>query len=61
MLKKTYPYYLANKAVRPNRSLEVTDKFTGKIVTRVAMADTAAIKKAIGAGNRMNRCLMFEV
>jgi acyl-CoA reductase-like NAD-dependent aldehyde dehydrogenase len=46
MLKETYPYYLASKAVFANTDLEVTDKYTGKIATRVAMAD----KKAIDAG-----------
>ncbi|MDZ4657408.1 MAG: aldehyde dehydrogenase family protein [Bythopirellula sp.] len=44
-----YPYYLANKAEQPNADLEVTDKYTGKVVTRVAMADAEAIDKAIAA------------
>jgi acyl-CoA reductase-like NAD-dependent aldehyde dehydrogenase len=57
MLKKTYPYYLANKAERPNRDLEVTDKYTGEVVTRVAMADAAAIKKAIGAASRAEKAM----
>jgi len=48
MLKKTYPYYLANVAVAANTDLEVTDKFSGEVATRVAMADAAAIDKAIG-------------
>jgi len=47
MLKKTYPYYLANVAVAANTDLEVTDKFSGEVATRVAMADAAAIE-----GNR---------
>lgn len=49
MLKKEYPYYLANKPVTPNTDLEVTDKYSGEVVTRVAMADTAAIDRAIAA------------
>jgi acyl-CoA reductase-like NAD-dependent aldehyde dehydrogenase len=48
MLKKTYPYYLANVAVAANTDLEVTDKFSGEVATRVAMADAQAIDAAIG-------------
>jgi acyl-CoA reductase-like NAD-dependent aldehyde dehydrogenase len=44
-----YPYYLTNKAEQPNTDLEVTDKFTGKVVTRVALADAKAIDSAIDA------------
>ncbi len=47
MLKKEYPFYLANRPVMPNTDLEVTDKFTHKVVTRVAMADEEAIDQAI--------------
>ncbi|WP_118182138.1 aldehyde dehydrogenase family protein [Paraburkholderia phosphatilytica] len=49
MLKKTYPYYLANEPVAANTDLEVTDKFSGEVATRVALADAAAIDKAIAA------------
>jgi len=48
MLKKTYPYYLANVAIAANTDLEVTDKFSGEVATRVAMADAKAIDEAIG-------------
>jgi acyl-CoA reductase-like NAD-dependent aldehyde dehydrogenase len=48
MLRKTYPYYIANRAERPNRKLEVTDKYTGKVAARVALADNKAISRAIG-------------
>lgn len=48
MLQKNYPYYLANKPLMPNTDLAVTDKFSGEVVTRVAVADAAAIDKAIG-------------
>ena len=44
-----YPYYLANKAEQPNADLEVTDKYTGKVVTRVAIADAKAIDHGIAA------------
>lgn len=47
MLKPSYPYYLGNQAVAPNQDLVVTDKLTGEIATRVAMADAAAIDRAI--------------
>jgi acyl-CoA reductase-like NAD-dependent aldehyde dehydrogenase len=47
MLKDTYPLYLNNKAVQPNTDLAVTDKFTGEIAFRVALADAATIDQAI--------------
>jgi acyl-CoA reductase-like NAD-dependent aldehyde dehydrogenase len=49
MLKPTYPYYLANEPVAANTDLEVTDKYSGEVATRVALADAAAIDAAIGA------------
>ena len=49
MLKDAYPYYLANEAVYANTDLDVTDKFSGKVATRVAMADAATIDQAIAA------------
>ena len=49
MLQESYPYYLANRAESPNTDLEVTDKYTGKVATRVAMADAATIDRAIAA------------
>ncbi|MEM8945194.1 MAG: aldehyde dehydrogenase family protein [Planctomycetota bacterium] len=49
MLRESYPYYLANQAMSPNADLEVTDKYTGEVATRVAMADAATIDQAIGA------------
>ncbi|MEO7014557.1 MAG: aldehyde dehydrogenase family protein [Dokdonella sp.] len=49
MLKSSYPYYLANKACQPNTDLEVTDKFTGEVATRVALADAKAIDAGIAA------------
>ncbi len=49
MLREQYPYYLANEAHQPNADLEVTDKYTGLVATRVAMADPAAIDAGIAA------------
>jgi acyl-CoA reductase-like NAD-dependent aldehyde dehydrogenase len=57
MLKKTYPYYLAGRAVAANTDLEVTDKYTGKLACRVAMADTRAIDKAIAAAMKSQDAL----
>lgn len=47
MLKDKYPYYLANDAVFANTDLEVTDKYSGEVATRVAMADAKTIDEAI--------------
>jgi acyl-CoA reductase-like NAD-dependent aldehyde dehydrogenase len=49
MLAKSYPYYLANKPREPNTDLEVRDKFSGKVATRIALADAKTIDKAIAA------------
>ncbi len=49
MLKPNYPYYLANQPVQPNADLEVTDKYSGAVVTRVALADEKAIDQAIAS------------
>ena len=48
-LRATYPLYVANKAEQPNTDLAVTDKFTGAVATRVAMADASTIDRAIAA------------
>ncbi|BCX46362.1 dehydrogenase [Haloferula helveola] len=49
MLEPSYPYYLANRPERPNKDLEVADKFTGEVATKVALADREAIDQAIAA------------
>jgi len=49
MLKKTYPYYLANEPIAANADLAVTDKYTGEVTTRVALADAVTIDQAIAA------------
>ena len=40
---------LANEPVAANADLEVTNKYTGEVATRVAVADHDAIDRAIGA------------
>ena len=49
MLAKSYPYYLANKAIYANQDLVVYDKYSGDEATRVALADATIIDKAISA------------
>lgn len=49
ILMKTIPYYLASRPVQANADLPVTDKFTGEIVARVALADRAVLDRAIAA------------
>ena len=46
-IKENWPYYIANKPCEPNHDLEVTDKFTGDVAARVALADTKAIEEGI--------------
>ena len=47
-LDASYPFYVGNLAESPNQDLEVIDKFTGEVATRVALADDATIDRAIG-------------
>ena len=48
-VRSRYPYYLANRPVEVAATLPVTDKFSGEEVTRVALADAAAIDRGIAA------------
>ena len=48
-LAPTYPLYLANEAVQPNTDLAVTDKYSGEVATRTALATPEIIDKAIAA------------
>ncbi|HTD29754.1 MAG TPA: aldehyde dehydrogenase family protein [Xanthomonadaceae bacterium] len=62
MLRERYPYYLANAAVAGNHSLDVIDldvidKYTGKLATRVARADANAVDAAIAAAVEATRTL----
>lgn len=49
MLRERYPLYVANVPERPNADLEVTNKYTAEVATRVALADGATIERAIEA------------
>lgn len=52
MLRKEYPLYLGGIAQTPNLDLEVIDKFTGRIATRVPLADSKIIDNAIDLAKR---------
>lgn len=52
MLAKSYPYYLANKAVYANEDLEVTNKYSNEVATKVALADAKVIDQAIAAAEK---------
>ncbi len=63
-LKDTYPLYLNNKAVQPNTDLAVTDKFTGEVAFRTALATPdvidAAIAGAVRAAEPMAKLASYE-
>lgn len=63
-LKEVYPLYLNNKAAQPNADLVVTDKFTGKVAFRTALATPdvidAAIAGAVRAAPAMAKLASFE-
>ncbi|MEM9941829.1 MAG: aldehyde dehydrogenase family protein [Planctomycetota bacterium] len=46
-MNPSWPYFLGNVAQRPNQDLEVIDKYTGEVASRVALADADTIDKAI--------------
>jgi acyl-CoA reductase-like NAD-dependent aldehyde dehydrogenase len=48
-LATRWPYYLAGQPVFANEDLPVTDKYSGEVVARVALADDAAIDAGIAA------------
>jgi len=64
VLAKKYPYYLANKAVFANTDLDVTNKYTQEVATKVALADATVIDKAIAAAEKaqplMNKMPAFK-
>ncbi|MGX7952186.1 aldehyde dehydrogenase family protein [Tsuneonella sp. HG249] len=51
-LRQTYPLYLNNKAAQPNIDLAVTDKFTGEVAFRTALATPDVIDEAIAGAVR---------
>lgn len=63
-LKDVYPLYLNNKAAQPNTDLVVTDKYTGKVAFRTALATPDVIDEAIAGAVRaaepMARLASFE-
>ncbi|KAL6070809.1 Aldehyde dehydrogenase [Balamuthia mandrillaris] len=64
VMKKLYPYYLANQPVQENEDLEVTNKYTNEVATRVALANDAvvdaAIQKCVEAAPAFARMASFE-
>ena len=48
-MKYTWSFYLANESHTPNADLEVTDKYTGEVAARVAMANPRDINAGIAA------------
>jgi acyl-CoA reductase-like NAD-dependent aldehyde dehydrogenase len=63
-VQQTYPFYLANEPRSPNADLQVKDKYTGEVATRVAIADAAtidgAIASAVEAAESMRRMAPYE-
>jgi len=63
-LRDVYPLYLNNTAVQPNADLAVTDKFTGEVAFRTALATPdvidAAIAGAVRAAEPMARLASYE-
>jgi acyl-CoA reductase-like NAD-dependent aldehyde dehydrogenase len=51
MLESSYPYYVANKARKSRKTFDVIDKYTGKVATRAALPDDAALEEAIAAAH----------
>ncbi|WOE74723.1 aldehyde dehydrogenase family protein [Alterisphingorhabdus coralli] len=63
-LKDTYPLYLNNVAVQPNTDLVVTDKYTGDVAFRTALATPdiidAGIDGAVAATEPMAQMASYE-
>jgi acyl-CoA reductase-like NAD-dependent aldehyde dehydrogenase len=49
MLEKSYPYYLANEPRTSSTMMDVLDKYSGELATRVAVPDDQATEEAIRA------------
>ena len=64
MLAPSYPFYLGNEPHAANTDLAVTDKYSGEVATRVALADAAvidrAIELAVAAAEPMRRLAAYE-
>ncbi len=48
MLRKNYPLYVGNEPRTTDLKLEVTDKYSGEVASRVSVADPKCIEEAIG-------------
>ena len=63
-MKEEYPFYLANAPCMPNTDLEVTDKYTGEVATRVALASAddidRAVASAVSATEPMRKMAPYE-
>ncbi|MXO69095.1 aldehyde dehydrogenase family protein [Altererythrobacter marinus] len=63
-LHETYPLYLNNRPQQPNADLAVTDKYSGEVAFRTALATPeiidAAIAGAVRAAGPMARLAAFE-
>ena len=60
-LKDTYPLYLNNKAVQPNTDLAVTDKFTGEVAFRTALATPDVIEAAMAAARKHGTIISYDL
>jgi acyl-CoA reductase-like NAD-dependent aldehyde dehydrogenase len=47
-IKDTWPFFVGNRPEQPNLDLPVTDKYSGEVCARVALASPADIDRAIG-------------
>ena len=56
-MQDRYPYYLANRAVQANEELEVFDKHSGRLATRVALADDTVVDQAVAAAVRASAAM----
>jgi acyl-CoA reductase-like NAD-dependent aldehyde dehydrogenase len=50
-MQQRYPYWLANRPVSSAEELPVTDKFSGAVVSHVAIAGPEAVEAAIASGH----------
>ena len=57
MLRDFYPLYVANRPVATEATLDVTDKYTGTVATRVALALPTSIEQAIDAATKARRAM----
>ena len=46
-MQPNWPFYLANEPYSPNADLAVTDKYSGEVATKVALADPKTIDQGI--------------